>query len=262
MRIARFRNEARGRPHNGFAVLDGDHLRVLHESPYSGGGIPAETGERLHLADVALLAPVQPSKILAVGRNYVAHVAEMGLSLPSEPSVFMKPPTSLLDPGGTVILPDPALAREVQHEAELALVIGRQARHVPPTLAFEYILGYTCANDVSARDLQRRDSNPIRAKGFDTFCPLGPWVETDLDPSDLAITCTVNGQKRQDGRTSDLIFDVPTLIASLSAWTTLLPGDVILTGSPHGTGSMEPGDRVDITITGIGTLSTLVDKSH
>lgn len=252
MRIARVRHQDR----DHYGVVVGERIRLLTGSPIVG---PAnKTGEEVALSDVHLLAPVEPSKIFGIGRNYAEHAKEMGFELPEDPSVFMKPPTSLLADGESVVLPYPNLSNEVQHEAELAIVIGRTARNVPASSALSHVYGYTCANDVSARDLQRKDTNPTRGKGFDTFCPIGPWIETELDPARLAIKCTVNGELRQDGSTSDLIFDVPAMIASLSAWSTLLPGDVILTGSPHGTGAMVDGDLLTIEIEGIGTLTNHV----
>lgn len=212
--------------------------------------------DRLVSLDTAqLLAPVTPSKILAVGRNYAAHAEEMGLPLSREPSVFMEPPSSLLGPGGTVVLPDQQMSVEVEHEAELAVVIGRRLHRADREEAAQGIFGLSCANDVSARDLQRTDTHITRARGFDTFCPLGPWIETALESTrDLEVRCTVNGELRQHGNTSDLLFDVPTLLSHISAWATLLPGDVVLTGTPEGTGSLQHGDRVEIDIEGIGIL--------
>ena len=245
---------ADGRPTYGW--VDNDRIRLLDGAPFEDAA--AETGKDLNLADVGLLTPVVPSKILAVGRNYADHVAEMKMELPSQPSVFIKPNTTLVDPGGTVVLPPADVSTEVEHEAELVIVIGRPARNVTPDEALSYVFGYTCANDVSARDLQRSDVHVTRGKGYDTFCPLGPWVATGLDPSALSIRCRVNGELRQNGNTRDLIFDVPSLISHLSSWTTLLPGDVILTGSPGGTGPLVDGDRVAIELEGIGVLEHLV----
>ncbi len=217
------------------------------------------TGERLPLVDVRLLAPVIPrSKVVGVGRNYADHAAELGNEVPSEPLLFLKPNTSVCGPGDPVVLP--AASSEVHHEAELAVVIGRLCRDVPPERADEVIFGYTCADDVTARDLQRRDGQWARAKGFDTFCPLGPWVSTVFDPADAAIECRVNGERRQHGRTRDLVFDVPALVAAVSAVFTLLPGDVILTGTPAGVGPIRAGDRVEVTIEGLGTLVHAVTR--
>lgn len=211
------------------------------------------TGERVPLADVRLLAPVIPrSKIVGIGRNYAEHATELGHEVPPEPLMFLKPNTSVLGPADAVVLPRDS--SEVHHEAELAVVIGRLCKDVPPERAAEVIIGYTCADDVTARDLQRSDGQWARAKGFDTFCPLGPWLVTALDPSDLAVECRVNGEVRQRGRTSQMVHDVPALVASVSRAFTLLPGDVILTGTPAGVGPIVDGDQVEIEIEGIGTL--------
>lgn len=199
-----------------------------------------------------LLPPVLPSKIMCIGRNYAAHAAEHQAEVPDEPILFLKPPSALIGPGMPIQFVDGT--GRVDHEAELAVIIGRQAHNVYPEDALACVLGYTCANDVSARDFQWKDGQWGRAKGFDTFCPLGPWITTDLDPSDLAIRCTVNGDVRQDSRTSDMIFDVPALIAFISQVMTLLPGDVILTGTPSGVSALGDGDAVQVTIEGIGTL--------
>lgn len=243
-----------GQPSYGW--VDGPRIRLLDGAPFEGQA--QDTGEELLLADVDLLTPVVPSKILAVGRNFAEHIAEMKMEVPAQPSVFIKPNTTLVDPGGTVVLPPEEVSNEVEHEAELVIVMGRTARGVSVDDALDYVFGYTCANDVSARDLQRSDVHVTRGKGYDTFCPLGPWVATGLDPSAIGIRCRVNGELRQDGNTRDLIFDVPTLISHLSSWTTLLPGDVILTGSPAGTGPLRDGDRVEIELEGIGILEHLV----
>jgi 2-keto-4-pentenoate hydratase/2-oxohepta-3-ene-1,7-dioic acid hydratase in catechol pathway len=203
-------------------------------------------------ADVRLLAPILPSKVVAVGRNYAAHAAEMGGVVPAEPLIFLKPSTAIIGPNDSIVYP--AATNEVSYEAELAVVIGRLCRDVPVERVNEVILGYTCANDLTARDLQRTDGQWTRAKGFDTFCPLGPWIETDLDPSDLAIGSKVDGEVRQDGRTSQMVNDVPRLVSWISEVMTLLPGDVILTGTPAGVGPILPGQTAEVTIEGIGTL--------
>jgi 2-keto-4-pentenoate hydratase/2-oxohepta-3-ene-1,7-dioic acid hydratase in catechol pathway len=215
------------------------------------------TDEQLRLADVRLLAPVLPrSKVVGIGRNYAAHAAEMGSDVPDEPLMFLKPNTSVVGPGDPVF--HPRQAQEVHYEGELALVVGRICRDVPPEQAADVLFGYTVGNDVTARDLQRKDVQFTRAKGFDSFCPLGPWVETELDPSDLRVRTYLNGDLKQDGTTRDLIFDVPALVAHVSSVMTLLPGDVILTGTPEGVGPMRPGDEVDVVIDGIGTLTNKV----
>jgi 2-keto-4-pentenoate hydratase/2-oxohepta-3-ene-1,7-dioic acid hydratase in catechol pathway len=207
------------------------------------------------LAQCRLLPPAEPTKILGIGRNYAAHAAEMGVAPRTVPSVFLKPVQSLVPHGGNVVLPQRNLSTEVHHEGELAVVIGRRARHVKSCDAAAYVLGLTCANDVSARDIQQNDPQITRAKGFDTFCPLGPHIETDASiTAHRDVTCTVNGTLRQAGNTREFLHDIPTLIEFLSAWTTLSPGDVILTGSPAGTGPMSPGDDVEVCIDGVGTL--------
>ena len=209
------------------------------------------------LDEVTLLAPCEPSKIVAVGQNYAAHAAELGSDVPSEPILFLKPPTAVIGPGAAIVYPQ-HLSEQVDHEAELAVVIGRQAYRVRPEEANRYILGYTCANDVTARDLQRRDGQWTRSKSFDTFCPLGPWIVADLDVSSLDVRCRVNGELRQDGNTQDMVFGVSELVAGISAVMTLLPGDVILTGTPSGIGPLHPGDRVAIEVEGIGVLENHV----
>lgn len=209
--------------------------------------------------DVELLAPVIPSKVVGIGRNYRDHASEMGGSVPAEPLLFLKPSTSVIGPGDAIRLP--WQSDEVDHEAELAVVIGRVCREVPVDRAGEVIFGFTCANDVSARDLQRADGQWARAKGFDTFCPLGPWIDTEFDWTDAAITCTVNDEVRQRASTGDVVFGVPELIAAVSTVMTLLPGDVILTGTPAGVGRIRQGDTVSVTIEGLGTLTnTVVDR--
>jgi 2-keto-4-pentenoate hydratase/2-oxohepta-3-ene-1,7-dioic acid hydratase in catechol pathway len=218
---------------------------------------PFDITNRQHrLGDVRLLSPTLPTKVVAIGRNYAEHARELGHEVPETPIVFLKPSTSVIGPGEPISYPD--ISHDVQHEAELAVVINRVCRQVPVERANDVILGYTCANDVTARDLQRSEPQWGRAKGFDTFCPLGPWIETDLDASDLAITCTVNGDLRQAGRTAQMLSTIADLIAHVTAAMTLLPGDVILTGTPAGVGPLTVGDRVEVTIEGIGTLSNPV----
>ncbi len=215
------------------------------------------TDEQVRLADARLLAPVLPrSKVVGIGRNYAAHAAEMGSDLPEEPLMFLKPNTSVVGPGDPVFYP--RQTEELHFEGELAVVIGRICRDVPKEKWADVVHGFTIGNDVTARDLQRKDGQFTRAKGFDSFCPLGPWVETELDVSDLRVQTFLNGDVRQDGRTSDLIFDVPTLVAHVTSVMTLLPGDVILTGTPEGVGPMEAGDEVEIVVQGIGSLTNKV----
>lgn len=208
------------------------------------------------LEEVALLTPCLPGKIICLGLNYRDHAKEMESALPETPLLFMKPPTTLLAPGGAIWYP--LQTRELHYEAELAIVIGKEAWSVQREEARQYILGYTCANDVTARDLQRSDSQWTRCKGFDTFLPLGPWIETELETGALPISLTVNGHARQQGNTRDMIFDVSDILAFISGIMTLLPGDVILTGTPAGIGPMQVGDTVAVTIEGIGTLENTV----
>ena len=204
------------------------------------------------LAEVRLLAPCRPTKILAVGLNYRTHAAEAGYDVPSEPLVFSKPPSSVIGPLEPIVYP--ILSQQMDYEGELAVVIGQRAKNVLPEKATDFILGYTCGNDVTARDLQRRDDQWTRAKGFDTFCPLGPYIVTDLDPAHLAIQTRVNGEIRQSTSTADMVFNVAELMAYISQVMTLEPGDVILTGTPSGVGPLQPGDVVEVEIEGIGIL--------
>ncbi|MBN2550715.1 MAG: fumarylacetoacetate hydrolase family protein [Anaerolineales bacterium] len=208
------------------------------------------------LDSVHLLAPAAPAKIICVGRNYVAHAKEHNADVPEVPLLFLKPPTAVIGPGDKIVLPPQS--QQIEHEAELAVVIGRGGRWIRPEEASNHILGYTVALDVTARDLQRRDGQWTRAKGFDTFCPIGPWIETDFDPADGVITCSVNGEMRQMGSTRDMVFSVRQLIAFASSVMTLEPGDLILTGTPSGVGPLQAGDIVEVTIEGIGTLQNPV----
>jgi 2-keto-4-pentenoate hydratase/2-oxohepta-3-ene-1,7-dioic acid hydratase in catechol pathway len=203
-----------------------------------------------------LLPPVTPSKIVAVGRNYAEHAKELGNEAPPEPIIFLKAPTTLLAPGATIVRPP--ISERVDFEGELAMVIAREARNVPRAQWRDYVRGFTCANDVTARDLQKRDVQFTRAKSFDTFCPLGPCIETDLDPSHLRLQTRVNGQTKQDANTSQMIFPCDILIEFITAVMTLLPGDVILTGTPAGVGPLAAGDVVEVEIEGIGTLRNVV----
>jgi 2-keto-4-pentenoate hydratase/2-oxohepta-3-ene-1,7-dioic acid hydratase in catechol pathway len=214
------------------------------------------TGDRWALPDVRLLSPFLPSKVIALGKNYAEHAKEMDSEAPDTPLIFMKPSTSVIGDGDAIRLPPSS--SEVHYEGELAVVIGTPARNVAPEDALTHVFGYAAANDVTARDQQRADVQFTRAKGYDSFCPLGPWVETVLDPADLRIVTRVNGEVKQDGRTSQMIHDVRTQIAFVSAIMTLLPGDVILTGTPAGVGPIVAGDTVSVEIEGIGTLSNPV----
>jgi 2-keto-4-pentenoate hydratase/2-oxohepta-3-ene-1,7-dioic acid hydratase in catechol pathway len=233
----------------------------LSGDPLYAGIQPTQTEHRL--SDVRLLAPVIPrSKVVAIGRNYAAHAAELGNDVPEEPLMFLKPNTSVIGPGDQVFYP-PQTER-LDYEGELAVVIGRICRDVPREQATDVIFGYTVANDVTARDLQSKDGQWTRAQGFDSFCPLGPWIETDLDPQQfadgVAIQTHLNGDLVQDGSTRDLIFDIPSLVAYITSVMTLLPGDVILTGTPEGIGPMQPGDEVEVSVAGIGALINTVAK--
>jgi 2-keto-4-pentenoate hydratase/2-oxohepta-3-ene-1,7-dioic acid hydratase in catechol pathway len=240
-----------------FVSIEGDLgseiVREIAEHPF---GTPTFTGRTWPLADVRLLAPILASKVVCMGKNYAAHIEEMGGEAPEDPVIFLKPNTAIIGPGVPIQLP--ANASPVHHEGELAAVIGRPCKDVPAARAAENILGYTIANDVSARDQQKADGQWMRAKGHDTFCPTGPWIVTDLDPSDLEIRTEVNGQVRQLSRTSMMIHDIGAIIEWISAVMTLLPGDLILTGTPEGVGPIENGDTVSITVEGIGTLTNPV----
>jgi 2-keto-4-pentenoate hydratase/2-oxohepta-3-ene-1,7-dioic acid hydratase in catechol pathway len=215
------------------------------------------TGIRFPLTDIRLLAPILPSKVVCVGKNYADHAREMGGEPPEEPVIFLKPSTAVSGPRDPILRPA-RLSDRVDYEGELAVVIGRLCQQVTADRVAECIFGYTCGNDVTARDLQARDGQWTRAKGFDTFCPVGPWIETDADPGDLQITTRLNGEIKQNSRTSLLIHDVQSLVMFVSQVMTLLPGDVLLTGTPAGVGPMDKGDEVSVTIEGIGTLSNPV----
>lgn len=246
-----------------YVTLDGPRYGLLingvihawEGDPFTRVAMPA--GQPLaDVASVQLLPPVTPSKLVCVGRNYAAHAAEHNAEVPTEPILFLKPPSALIGSGQMIEFP--AGTGRVDHEAELAVIIGRQARSVTREEALNYVAGYTCANDVSARDYQKKDGQWSRAKGLDTFGPLGPWMVTGLDPADLAIRCVVNSEVRQEDRTASMVFDVPALITFISRYMTLLPGDVILTGTPSGVSELHDGDIVQVIIEGIGTLENRV----
>ena len=249
MKILRYRSEsgpAWGTMRDGIVhALDGD--------PFGDCVAGAAIGP---LDQIALLTPCQPNKVICVGVNYAAHAAETGIAPPEFPMFFLKPHTAIANPGDAIVLP--AISNHVEHECELVVVIGRRARNIGEAEALDYVLGYTCGNDVSARDWQRRESQWFRGKGFDTFFPFGPWIETQIEPSDLAVSTRVNGETRQAASTADLIFDVPTLVADASRTVTLLPGDVIATGTPAGVAPISAGDVVEVEIAGIGVLSNPV----
>jgi 2-keto-4-pentenoate hydratase/2-oxohepta-3-ene-1,7-dioic acid hydratase in catechol pathway len=256
VRIARFSIDG----NVAFGVVEGEKQDELVVDIIKG--IPfAEfelSGTKVPLSKVRLLPPVLPSKVVAFGRNYADHAAEMGSQAAEDPFAFFKPSTSVIGSGD--VIQYPSFSQELHHEAELAVVIGRMCREVPRERVKDVILGYTCANDVTARDVQRREQQWARAKGFDSSCPLGPWIETDVDPSDLAVQCTVNGQQRQLGSTAQMVNSVEDLVVNITAAMTLLPGDVILTGTPAGVGPLQDGDEVAVTIEGIGTLTNKVVK--
>ena len=257
MRIARF---VKG-DGVAYGVVEGEAAQTIAELYGHPFGIDPSgvrlTGQRYPMAEVRLLAPVLPSKVVAVGKNYAEHVREMGSEVPAEPVLFLKPSTSVTGPNDRIAYPV-KLTDRVDYEGELAVIIGRLCRDVPKERAYDVVFGYTCANDVTARDLQLKDGQWTRAKGFDTFCPLGPWMETATDPSDLGITTRVNGEVRQHARTRELLWDVPSLIEYVSAVMTLLPGDVLLTGTPEGVGPLTDGDEVSVTVESIGTLTNKV----
>ncbi len=238
----------------GYGTVEDDgRVRAITTTPF----LPWEpTDEYFTPQQMRLLSPVLPSKIVAIGLNYRAHAEETGRGLPEEPLMFLKPTTSVIGPGETIVMP--AQSERVDHEAELAVVIGRAAKNVKEADALEYVLGYTCANDVTARDLQAKDVQFTRAKGFDTFCPLGPHIVTDIDAEKLDITCRVAGEVRQHSNTSDLVFGVGKLVEFISSVMTLLPGDVILTGTPDGISPLKDGDNVEIELETIGILSNPV----
>lgn len=251
MRIGRFSY----RGHDSWGIMENGRVCFLSGDPF--GGIN-RSGENAPLKEVKLLAPSLPTKIVCVGLNYRDHAAELKMALPAEPLLFLKPPSAVIGPGEEIVYP--ALSVQVDYEAELAVIIGKKARNVSQDEAKDYILGYTCCNDVTARDLQKKDGQWTRAKSFDTFCPLGPWIETDLDPGDLKVEALLNSEIRQSSRTSHQIFSPHYLVSYVSGIMTLLPGDIISTGTPVGIGSMQAGDEIEIRIEGIGSLKNRVVK--
>ncbi|SEF86056.1 2-keto-4-pentenoate hydratase/2-oxohepta-3-ene-1,7-dioic acid hydratase (catechol pathway) [Nonomuraea solani] len=250
MRIIRYDADGTVR----WGVLDQDGtVRAAEGDPYEGLRPGTPVGD---VSRVRLRAPVTPSKIVCVGRNYADHAAEFGNPVPKEPLLFLKPPSSIAGPGDEVVYP--SLSGRLDPEAELVVVIGTRGRRVAAEDAMSLVFGYTIGNDVTARDIQKSDPQWTRGKGFDTFCPLGPWVDTEFDPADVRVTCTVGGEVRQDGRTRDFIFDIPTLIAYVTAFSTLEPGDIIMTGTPPGVRPVQPGDTMTIAVEGLGELSNPV----
>jgi 2-keto-4-pentenoate hydratase/2-oxohepta-3-ene-1,7-dioic acid hydratase in catechol pathway len=240
-----------------WGALDGNEVRRLPDGPFTLPLNPA--GFLGRFDDLELLAPAAPSKIVCVGRNYVAHAAEHGADVPSEPLLFLKPPSAVLSPGGRIVLPE--LSKQVEHESELVLIVGTRAYQVPVDRAWSFVSGVTCGNDVTARDLQRTDNQWTRGKGFDTFCPLGPWLVTGMEEEevgDLGLSCRVNGVLRQGARTGQMVFSPAFLISYITQVMTLEPGDVVMTGTPAGVGPLEKGDTVEVEVEGIGTLTNTV----
>jgi 2-keto-4-pentenoate hydratase/2-oxohepta-3-ene-1,7-dioic acid hydratase in catechol pathway len=258
MKICRFVEAGSSKPR--FGILQGGSITELAGAPWIPGS-GKKTGKNFAADDVRLLAPVAPSKIVCVGRNYAAHAAELGNEVPKEPLIFLKPPSSIVGPGEAIVLPK--FSNKVEHEGELALVVGRKASHLSDSDdALGYLCGYTCVNDVTARDLQKSDVQFTRAKGFDTFCPVGPHIETELNPEDLLVECRVNGAVRQSGRTSLMIFSPAFVLRWISRMMTLEPGDLIATGTPAGVGPLVAGDTTEVSVQGIGVLSNPVHPAQ
>ena len=254
MKIVRFSADNRIE----YGILDGEVIKSIEDISHGHEQIQL-TDRHYNLNEVQLLSPCTPSKIVAVGLNYYSHAQEMKMPIPDNPIIFLKPSTSVIGPEDNIIYPDSS--ERVDYEAELAVVIKARARRVPKEKAMDYILGYTCCNDVTARDLQRSDKLWTRAKGFDTFAAIGPHIETDLDPSNVNVESYLNGELKQQGNSEDLISPVPELIEYISGIMTLLPGDVIATGTPSGIGPMKPGDKIEIKLKGIGMLRNYVVKN-
>ena len=249
MKLVRFL--AQGRP--AWGIVNGDEISELDGDFFS----PFKTRKAGYVfSQVKLLPPCNPSKVVAVGLNYRDHAHELGLAIPEEPVIFLKPATTIIGPGESVIYP--GTSSRVDYEAELGVVVKDRTRNISPEEAPDHILGYTCANDITARDLQKKDGQWTRAKSFDTFCPVGPWIESDLDPGDLLIQSYLNGERRQSSRTSELIFNVHELVSFISGIMTLEQGDLIITGTPAGIGPMKPGDEIEVRIEGIGSLKNRV----
>lgn len=250
MRITRF---TYNNDQPAWGWISADKIGIIEGDPY---GAFRRSKPTIDLAQVKLLPPVIPGKLIGIGRNYTEHARERGVEVPPVPMFFLKAPTAIIASGENVILPPQS--QRVEHEVELAVVIGKRGRWIDPAHASDHILGYTVANDITARDLQQIDGQWGRAKGFDTFCPLGPWIDTDFDPSEAMITCRVNGELRQMSSTHEMIYPVKQLVAFLSSVMTLLPGDVILTGTPSGIGPLLAGDILETSIEGLGTLKNLI----
>ncbi|MGE5196955.1 MAG: fumarylacetoacetate hydrolase family protein [Deltaproteobacteria bacterium] len=251
MRIVRFNYKSK----ENWGILGNGSIRLLKDAPFSKINVSQIS---VPLRKVKLLTPSIPSKVILAGLNYREHARELNMPLPDEPVIFLKPSTALIAHGEDIIYP--SAVKQLDYEAELALVIKKEGRHIPENKADEYILGYTCLNDVTARDLQKKDVQWTRSKSFDTFCPVGPWVETELDPRDLRVSCYLNGKLKQDSSTADFIFPVYRLVSFISRIMTLLPGDIISTGTPPGVGPMHCSDTVEVEIEGIGRLKNRVAK--
>ncbi len=252
MRLVRFQVEER----SAYGILRDDTVEELSGDIFGD----LKPLKKVHaLTRVKLLAPCSPTKIIAVGLNYRDHAKELGFSIPENPILFLKPPTAVIGPADSIYYP--AMSRQVDYEAELGIVIKDRASNIPPVQTREHILGYTCANDVTARDLQKKDGQWTRAKSFDSFCPVGPWIETDLDPDDLKIEAFLNNERKQSSRTSQFVFPVNDLVSFISQVMTLQPGDLIITGTPAGIGPMQPGDVIEVRIEGIGSLKNAVKKA-
>jgi 2-keto-4-pentenoate hydratase/2-oxohepta-3-ene-1,7-dioic acid hydratase in catechol pathway len=247
MRLVRFRHG--DRIATGAIQPGSDTIQVIAGTFFED---PLPTGDEIPIDDVMLLAPVLPSKLVCVGKNYAAHAAEFGMDVPEEPLLFLKPSTAVIGPGDAIrLLP---INRRTDYEGELAVVMGRLARNVRAEDASRFIIGFTCANDVTLRDLQRPDDQWTRAKGFDGSCPLGPWIETSVDPTDAIVETRLNGDVVQHASTSDMVFGVAELIEYVTTFMTMLPGDVLLTGTPEGVGRIQAGDTVEVEVDGVGTL--------
>jgi len=251
MKIVRF--VYRGEPRYG--LLNSDQIEVIHNLPFDEVDV---TGVSVALSKVELLSPVDPSKIIAIGLNYRDHAKELDLEMPTEPCLFMKPTSSLIGSGNAIVYPE--ATGQVDFEAELVIVIRKVARCIKSGDAADYIFGYTCGNDVTARDIQKKDEQWTRAKGFDTFCPVGPHIETELDTSNIYVRSRLNGEIRQDGSTKEMVFDVFDLVSYISEVMTLYPGDIIFTGTPFGVGSMSPGDTIEVEIEGVGSLINKIEQ--
>lgn len=259
MRIVRFSPPRDSQLGNDplFGIVEEDTIQVIASDPLYAGIFKRE--ERIPLESVRLLSPVLPrSKVVCIGKNYADHAAEMGGEVPKEPIIFIKPNTSVIGPND--VIQWPKMSERVDHEAELAIVIGKICKEVSQERVNDVIFGYTIANDVTARDLQQRDGQWTRGKSFDTFCPLGPWIDTDFKVGNQRITAKVDGNLRQSAQLSDMVFDVPTIVQFVTSVMTLLPGDVILTGTPSGIGPMNPGGDIEIEIEGLGRLTNKVSS--